>query len=161
MYDELELSSTDENAIRFLVGLTGLLVAGGTGRVLGADFYGAFIGMLALSIFATMAGLAAPGLYRMTMKDSLPILKMSLLIAVVLSFVGVFSANLAAPIAAVVFVISPIIYDFIRDIAFPNVPKEIPWSERRLGTKLVELVLEAAIGAIISLVIALALTGHF
>jgi hypothetical protein len=159
MEEQLELSSTDQNAIRFLVFLVGLMFGMGTGRAIGGDpgmFYGGLIG----GMFAVMAGVAAPSFYQMTMKDSVAVLKVSLLIGLAISFVGVFSANLAAPIAAVVFLVSPVLYDFIRDIAFPNVPKHIPWSQRSPRTRLLELVLEAAIGAAITAMISLAIVGH-
>jgi len=156
----MELRSTDENAIRFLVSLTTLLVCIGTGRALvgnGGILVGGVVGIFAILFSA----IGFPEIYKMTMEDSLPILKMSLLIGLALSFVGAFSGQPVAPIAAIVFTISPILYDFVRDVAFPNVPKAVPWSERRAATKLLELTLEAAIGAVLSIMITLALTGHF
>ena len=116
---------------------------------------------LAFAIVALVFSAAGtPDVYETTMEDSLPVLKMSLLVALTLSFVGVLSANFAAIIAAVVFMICPIAYDFVRDMAFPNVPRTIPWSERRPGTRFLELLLNAILGAVISLIITWGLTGH-
>lgn len=155
----LELENTDKNAIRFMILLTGFLVSIGIGRVLG-DWTTAFLAGVVGTAFIVLAALAATGLYEEAMKDSLPVLKVSLVIAVILSFFGAVSATLAALIAAVVFTISPVFYDFMRDVIVPNQTRDTPWHERETGVKVLEIFAEAILGAIISIVIALALTGH-
>jgi hypothetical protein len=156
----LELAETDKYAIAFMVVLTGFLVAIGIGRTIYGDWMGAFFTGVIGAAFVIMAALGAVALYESAMKDSLPVLKVSLLIAVILSFAGVLSVNLAASIAAVVFVISPVFYDFMRDVILPTSVRDIPWHERQVGMRLIEIVVEAVIGAIISLVLALAMAGH-
>jgi ABC-type phosphate/phosphonate transport system permease subunit len=108
----------------------------------------------------SIAVFVAPSFYEMTMKDSYAVLKTSLLIALVISLVAIFSLSLGAAIVALVFVFSPVLYDFIRDLVFPNVPQEIPWHERKVGVRLLEIVVEAVISSLIGLVVILAVTGH-
>lgn len=156
----MDIAPTDENAIRFLVGLSGVLIIVGLARVVLPNVTDALMLGMGLSIAAIFAGMAAPTFYEMTMKDSLSVLKLSLLIALLASLAGAISGGIAGPVVATVFILSPSLYDFMRDVVFPNVPRTIPWHERELSTRLLEIIVEATIGALISLLVVYTLTGH-
>lgn len=154
-----ELSDPEKNAIRFLVALSGFLILAG----IAGSRAGPYVGLFAAAFFfyfPLFVGVAAPGFYEMTMRGSIPVLKASLLIALLLALASAVTGSVPLALFAVVFTISPVFYDFFRDILFQQVPREVPWHERRLGTRMLELLVESAMSAIIGLALTLLLSGH-
>jgi len=167
LQQRVQLSGAEKNAIRFLVVLTGLLVLAGIGNsnsrpvdILLDPAYNGLIVAGALSIFPLFAGIVAPEFYEMTMRGSIPILKASLLLALLFSVASAFTGSLPLALFAIVFTVSPVFYDFFRDLFFQQVPREVPWPERGVGTRILELLVEAALSAIIGLAVVLLITGH-
>lgn len=131
-------------------------------RVVVVDFSqpGPDAGIMMGMLGAIGAGLVSPELYKATMKGSVAILKISIVLALVMSIVGALAPNLAVSIVAVVFVLSPILYDFMRDVLVPYSTKRTRWDDRGIGEKLLEVVAETVLSTLIGLVIVFALTGH-
>lgn len=165
----MKLSDTDKNAVRFIFFLNAVLIGLGFGAsvvlpeysilkpdpVSGAILYGAVFGF-----FGAFLTLVIPEFYEMTMSGSNQILKSSLVIALVISFAYARYSSGTLAILSIVFLISPVIYDFSRGIIFPEASRDIPWEERRTGMKILEIIIEATMSAVIGIVITYALTGH-
>lgn len=161
--ENISLSETERNAITFIIALIGILVGAGAGKIVFSSYqkppFDMIAGGLIGFLFSIMPAFGAPSFYEMTMRSGVPILKSSLLIALLISVVSALYTPILA-IFSIVFIISPVLYDFFRDLVSSGVPSRIPWHERKLGVRVLEIVLEAAMSAVIGLVIVFLLTGH-
>ena len=95
-------------------------------------------------------------LYSATMEDSIAVLKVSLLLGLILSAIAAIHPNLTIIFLTLSFLISPILYDFVRDSFFPET-RFIPWENRKVPTRLLEILIEAIISALIGFALRLAL----
>jgi hypothetical protein len=162
----MRLSGTEGNAIRFFltlismfVGVTigGALNGPGTEDVLEGRIFGAVAG----TCVSTIVIMAGPAFYELTIEKSKQILKISLLLALFISAAGVYTSSIPLAIFALVFTVSPVFYDFFRDVFIRNELRDVPWQEQKTGNKIIEIVIEAAMSSIIGLVLVFLITGHY
>lgn len=154
----MKLSKTEKNAIWVIITLITFLIGLGVSRSETSTIYFT-IPLIVSFIGGFLTGYFITGIYESTMRGSIPILKSSLFLSLTIAF---FSALMGAPtlgIVAILFTITPILYDFFRDIILPNDQQDIPWGERRISTRIFEIFLEALMSSIIGLIIIYFLTG--
>lgn len=166
----MELKSSDANAIDFILIINSILIAIIISLQYSTDIYYGVGGVVVVFLFLLFFYLFGRScntyphlsrLYGATMEDSLHVLKVSLVISVIISVVGVINRNPMMIPVTMSFLISPILYDFIRDAVFTQTTKKTPWNERNRITNFVEILVETTMSVIIGLIFVYILTGRF
>lgn len=86
--------------------------------------------------------------YSATIKDSMVVLKISILLGLVSSVISAIHPDLTLILLALSFLISPILYENIRDFFFPETIS-MPWKDRKVSTRLLEILIEVIISVLL------------